>query len=103
MQESCTSGSVGASGEQSPEATRLYEYAVCAYPGPWLFPHADGTMRDKTWQPEDILRRALKRAGIVTGYTHKCRRRGCGHEETHADAGQRRCPRCRFALWPRAT
>ena len=27
-------------------------------------------MRTKTWQPEDILRRALKRAGVVRGYTH---------------------------------
>jgi hypothetical protein len=25
------------------------------------------------WQPEDVLRRALKRAGVVTGYTHVCR------------------------------
>jgi len=32
-----------------------------------------------------VLRRALKRAGIVTGYKHECRRKGCGHEEAHAD------------------
>ena len=51
------------------EFVSFYEYALHAYPGPWLFPREDGAMRDKTWQPEDILRRALKRAGIVTSYT----------------------------------
>lgn len=55
----------------------FYEYALAAYAGRWLFPYADGTMRDATWQPEDVLRRALKRAGIVTGYTHVCRRKTC--------------------------
>jgi integrase len=62
------------------------EYALATFPGPWLFHDDAGEMRAKSWQPEDILRRALKRAGIVTGYTHKCRRRGCGHAEEHADA-----------------
>ncbi|MGC3996382.1 MAG: tyrosine-type recombinase/integrase [Anaeromyxobacter sp.] len=50
-------------------------YALRATKGPWLFPDDTGAMRNKTWQPEDVLRRALKRAGIVTGYTHVCRRR----------------------------
>ncbi len=59
-------------------------------------------MRNVTWQPEDVLRRALKRAGIVTGCKHKRRRKGCGHEEAHADANPRRCPRCDFLLWPKA-
>jgi len=77
------------------------EHALAAFPGPWLFPDDAGDMRTNFWQPEDILRRALKRAGIVTGYTHKCRRRGCGHEETHPDAELRRCPRCKFTLWPK--
>jgi len=75
--------------------------ALVSSPSPWLFPDEAGAMRTKTWQPEDVLRRALKRAGIVTGYTHKCRRKGCGHEEAHADPEPRRCRRCRFLLWPK--
>ncbi len=48
------------------------------------------------------LRRALGRAGIVTGYLHSCRR--CkrnrnAHEEQHADNERRWCPRCGMVLW----
>jgi integrase len=83
------------------ELVPFLEHALATVPGPWLFPDDAGAMRTKSWQPEDILRRALKRAGIVTGYTHKCRRKGCGHEETRADAERRKCPRCAFTLWPK--
>ncbi len=55
-------------------------------------------------QPEDVkldrvLRRALGRAGVVTGYDHRCRRKGCGYskEEPANDPG--RCPRCNMRLW----
>jgi integrase len=82
------------------ELVPFLEYALATFPGRWLFPDDAGEMRTQSWQPEDILRRALKRAGIVTGYTHKCRRKGCGHTEEHADAGQRKCPHCSFTLWP---
>jgi len=54
-----------------------------------------------TWQPEDILRRALKRAGIVTGYTHVCRRTTCRFSEERPDDHIRPCPRCGFKLWPK--
>ncbi len=84
------------------ELVPFLEQALVSFPGPWLFPDETGAMRNVTWQPEDVLRRALKRAGIVTGYKHKCRRKGCGHEEPHADADPRRCPRCDFLLWPKA-
>jgi len=49
---------------------------------------------------EHVLRRAMRRAGIVTGYVHKCRRQGCGHHEAAADANPRRCPKCKFKLFP---
>jgi len=42
----------------------------------------------------------MRRAGIVTGYVHKCRRQGCGHREPAADANPRRCPKCNFKLFP---
>jgi len=83
------------------EFVGFYDYALEAYPGPWLLPHADGSMRDKTWQPEDVLRRALKRAGVVTGYTHVCRRKGCCYSEERRDAEIRPCPRCGYKLWPK--
>ena len=79
----------------------FYEYALHAYPGPWLLPHADGAMRDKTWQPEDVLRPALRRVGIVTGYTHVCRRTTCRFSEERPDDRIRPCPRCGFKLWPK--
>jgi len=83
------------------EFVSFYEYAAETYPGPWLFPHADGAMRDKAWQPEDVLRRALKRAEIVEGYTHVCRRKGCRYAEERRDAEIRPCPRCGYKLWPK--
>lgn len=53
-----------------------------------------------TVQLELILRRALRRAGIVQSWLHKCRRLGCGHVETAQDDGLRRCTQCRMKLWP---
>jgi integrase len=54
--------------------------------------------------PEDvdlanILRSALRRAGIVTGYKHLCRRSGCEHRELAQDNALRRCPKCNMKLW----
>lgn len=43
-------------------------------------------------------RRALARAGIVNGHTHRCRRKGCGHSERHPYAERGRCPKCRVRL-----
>lgn len=50
---------------------------------------------------EDVLRRALKRAGMVTSYTHVCRRKGCRYSEERAAAEIRPCPRCGYKLWPK--
>jgi len=83
------------------ELVPFLEHALATWGGPWLFPDPDGRMRTATWQPEDVLRRGLKRAGIVTGYLHKCRRKGCCHEEPHPDAEPRHCPRCGMKLWPK--
>ena len=83
------------------EFVPFVEYATKTFPGPWLFPDPDGGMRTVTWQPEDILRRALKRAGIVTGYTHVCRRTTCRFSEERPDDHIRPCPRCGFKLWPK--
>ena len=47
-----------------------------------------------------MLRRALRRADILTGYRHICRRKGCGHVELAPDGDLRRCPKCEMKLWP---
>ncbi|HET9597729.1 MAG TPA: tyrosine-type recombinase/integrase [Anaeromyxobacteraceae bacterium] len=83
------------------EFVPFVECALRATEGPWLFPDEGGAMRNKTWQPDDVLRRALKRAGIVTGYTHVCRRSTCRFTEDRADDHISPCPRCGFKLWPK--
>lgn len=49
----------------------------------------------------DVIRRAMSRAGLVEGYRHKCRRKGCEYAEEHKDnARTRRCPIHGMMLWP---
>ena len=50
---------------------------------------------------EDVLRRALARAGIVEGYQHTCRAKGCEHVEAAPDNALRRCPVHGHKLWPK--
>lgn len=65
-----------------------------------VFPASDGSMMSDTIQLELILRRALRRAGIVQSWLHKCRRQGCGYVETAQDDQLRRCTQCGMKLWP---
>ena len=48
-----------------------------------------------------VLRRAMARAGLVTYWTHVCRRHRCAHREDAPDNGQRRCPEHHCLLWPK--
>jgi integrase len=85
-----------------PIAAELFPYledAVSRSPSALIFPRPDGGMYPPTTQLEAVLRRALRRAGIVQGYRHKCRKQGCGHVEPAADAGLRRCPTDGHKLW----
>src|SRR6185503_18720782 len=78
-----------------PIATELVAYledAIAQSPCDLVFPAPDGSMMAEGVQLELVLRRALHRAGIVESWLHKCRRKGCGHVETAADDGLRRCP-----------
>ena len=77
-------------------------FAAATSVSDWLFPGEGGGMRPPTWKPEKVLQPALKRAGIVDGYTHVCRRKGCGHEEQHQDAELRDGPVHGMKLWPKA-
>ena len=47
-----------------------------------------------------IVRKAVRDAGLIEGYDHKCRRKGCGFRERRADGAEGRCPRCRYRLMP---
>ncbi len=81
-----------------------YLEAALARGSELVFPGHSGKMRTEEADPEKALRRALGRAGLVLGYEHVCRRcKGRGtaeHTWRHADAGERRCLTCGFALWP---
>jgi len=86
-----------------PIAGELLPYlrtAIEASPSELVFPRPDGGMMSRHIQLELILRRALRRANILTGYRHVCRRRGCGHAELASDDDLRRCPKCEMKLWP---
>ncbi len=76
-----------------------------------VFPRADGT----PFEPDtrrllvDHLRRALRRAGLVAGYDHTCRRCKANAQRSgdakavftwrHQDGEQRLCPTCGMKLW----
>src|SRR5438874_2048123 len=66
-------------------------WAIAVSPSDLVFPAADGKMLNKRTQLELVLRRAMRRANLVTGYVHKCRRKGCRYREPTADANPRRC------------
>ena len=101
--------------EAVPIALDLVPYlraAVDATPGPLLFPRADGSPRTEQDDLRDRLRRAIGRAGLVTGYVHSCRRCKAAaargepgrrpHVEEQPDNARRRCPACNMVLWARA-
>ncbi len=75
------------------------EHAIRVSPSELVFPRDDGTMHPETTQLEMPLRRALRRAGLVSGYRHKCRKKDCGYVLAATDAGVRACPRDNHQLW----
>jgi integrase len=68
----------------------------------YVFPAADGSMRGSETDLLQVLQRAMSRAGLVEGWEHVCRRKGCGHREHAADAALRLCPKGHMKLWPKA-
>lgn len=68
----------------------------------YVFPGPDGKMRSRQVNLRQVLRRALARAGMVAGYNHVCRRKGCGFSEETRDGALRLCPKCKqMKLWPK--
>jgi len=76
--------------------------AIEASASDYVFPGPDGEMMPEDTKVEIVLRRALGRAGIVTGYRHTCRRckaRGTESIEKATDPKPRRCARCGMVMW----
>ena len=72
-------------------------------PGPLVFPNDEGEQRNASgFAPEDMLRRAMKKAGLIASYTLTCRRDGCGYSRAAETAEDARCPTCNMKLWPKA-
>lgn len=86
-----------------PEPVRPYVAAAMQETRSGLvFPREDGTMHSRDVALDHVLRRALGRAGVVVGYDHVCRRKGCGYSSREQHAEPARCPKCRFRLWSKA-
>ena len=66
----------------------------------YLFSAEDRRWFGRSTAPVRVLRQAMIAAGIVEGYRHICRRKGCRYEERRVDALVRPCPKCGFKLWP---
>lgn len=65
---------------------------------PYLFPRADGGQHTPDTKLTDTTRRALRKAGLVEGFDHICRRKTCRNVERRADDAPGPCPRCGFKL-----
>jgi len=95
----------GGHADRIPLATPLRPYlagAILASRSEYVFPDDEGLMRSKDTKLRMVLQRALARAGLVLGYKHLCRRKGCGHSEQAKDRAERLCPKCHMKLWPKA-
>lgn len=64
-----------------------------------VFPSAKGKMHRFDVKLIRVMRTAAKEAGLVTGYTHICRRQGCGWREELADPVPAPCPKCSYMSW----
>ncbi len=94
----------GGHADRIPIAAELVPYlqrAIAASPSELVFPNPDGSMMREDVDLVGVLRRAMGRAGIVIGYEHVCRRKGCRYSKKTPDAALRRCPMDGRKLWPK--
>lgn len=96
-----------------PELLPYLRHAYDAAEGEYVFPSVgedeDGEPTEKRRREDQklavMLRRAMGRAGITTGYKHVCRKfrgRDCKYsEERKTDVPRRRCPTCGHLLFAR--
>jgi integrase len=83
------------------ELVPFLERAMEDSPSELVFPKTGGAMMREDTALEGVLRRALGRAGIVLGFEHVCRRRGCGYVEKAPDGALRVCSTDGRSLWPK--
>lgn len=78
------------------------EHALRVSKNQLVFPAPDGHRWPRDTKMPEKLRRAMIKAGMVTGYTYKCRRRKCNFFEEYPHLEERRCPVDGRALWAKA-
>jgi integrase len=84
-----------------PDLEPVLRDAIAASTSDLVFPAPKGGMVRGDFKFAVILRRAMARAGIVEGYLHVCRKKGCQHEEKVSDREERKCPEHGVRLWPK--
>jgi len=84
-----------------PDLEPVLREAIATSSSELVFPAPHGGMVRHDFRFADILRRAMARAGIVEGYLHVCRKKGCGYEERAGDSEERKCPAHGMRLWPK--
>lgn len=82
-----------------PELVPYLEDQLSSHDSEFVFPNAAGEQQQKCIKFEKLLRTALKRAGILQGFDHVCRRKDCGFTERRQDNAGSQCPKCKFRLW----
>lgn len=80
---------------------RPYLEAAMKAPGHLLFPAEGGAMHSRKLRLNRPLRNAIAKAGLVTGYEHRCLSAGCGHVAPSPEAeAPEVCPSCgKPTLW----
>jgi integrase len=84
-----------------PQLVPNLEHALAASGSEYMFPGPDGGMRSKDNDLARLTQVVCKRAGLVEGYDHSCRRckrNGKPYVERRPDACKRWCPQCGMQL-----
>ncbi len=86
----------------APQLVPYLEHAMAASGSEYMFPGPDGGMRSKDNDLARLTQVVCKRAGLVEGYDHSCRRckrKGKPYVERRPDIAKRHCPQCGMQLW----
>lgn len=79
----------------APQLRPHLEEAIKASRGSLLFPTAEGKMHSRKLRLNRPLRDAIARAGLVTGYEHRCLSPHCGYKAPSGEAAPPEvCPSC---------
>ena len=71
--------------------------AIASSDSELVFPNRDGRMHSRNLHVNERIRTALKAAGVIVGFDHKCRR--CCFKVRRTSSTVTKCPECGFALW----